>query len=385
MKKSKPYKIYNKKRILLIANCTWYLFNFRKELLYDLNQRGYELILLSTLDQYAKYTNKYFFKVNKLFLIRGSENLFFEFFTILNIFYCYLKYKPDLIHNFTIKPTIYGGIVGRALGTKKIINHITGLGPSFFSNRKKRNLINKILYPIYKYSFNNKKTINIFHNHEDRETFFQKNLTSKANSIVIEGSGVDIDHYKSVPAKKSFNKNIQILFPARLIREKGIIELLDACNQLWKENYKFILNIAGERDFQNKTSLSAKKFNEIRNNKNINFIGKSNNMLKVYKSIDIVVLPSWREGLSKSLLEASAMGLPIITTDVPGCKNIITNEYSGLLIPVKDQLSLKKAIKKFLEDEKLAINYGQKARKVVIKKFTTNIINNQILKLYENV
>ena len=108
-------------------------------------------------------------------------------------------------------------------------------------------------------------------------------------------------------------------------------------------------------------------------------------MLKVYKSIDIVVLPSWREGLSKSLLEASAMGLPIITTDVPGCKNIITNEYSGLLIPVKDQLSLKKAIKKFLEDEKLAINYGQKARKVVIKKFTTNIINNQILKLYENV
>ena len=175
------------------------------------------------------------------------------------------------------------------------------------------------------------------------------------------------------------------MFPARLIREKGIIELLDACNQLWKENYKFILNIAGERDFQNKTSLSAKKFNEIRNNKNINFIGKSNNMLKVYKSIDIVVLPSWREGLSKSLLEASAMGLPIITTDVPGCKNIITNEYSGLLIPVKDQLSLKKAIKKFLEDEKLAINYGQKARKVVIKKFTTNIINNQILKLYENV
>ena len=139
--------------------------------LYDLNQRGYELILLSTLDQYAKYTNKYFFKVNKLFLIRGSENLFFEFFTILNIFYCYLKYKPDLINNFTIKPTIYGGIVGRALGTKKIINHITGLGPSFFSNRKKRNLINKILYPIYKYSFNNKKTINIFHNHEDRKPF----------------------------------------------------------------------------------------------------------------------------------------------------------------------------------------------------------------------
>ena len=143
-----------KKTILIIANCTWYLYNFRSELLEELNKKGHNLILLSTNDKYAKYIKKYFLKVNNLFLIRGSENLILEFFTLVNIFSCFLRYRPSIVHNFTIKPSIYGGIVGRLLGTKKIINHITGLGPSFFSNSKKRNLLNKIFNPIYKFAFN---------------------------------------------------------------------------------------------------------------------------------------------------------------------------------------------------------------------------------------
>ena len=138
----------NQKTILIIANCTWYLYNFRSELLEELHKKGHNLILLSTKDKYAKYIKKYFIKVNKLFLVRGSENLILEFFTIVNIFFCFLRYKPYLVHNFTIKPSIYGGIVGRVLGTKKILNHITGLGPSFFSQSKKRNFLNKVLNPI---------------------------------------------------------------------------------------------------------------------------------------------------------------------------------------------------------------------------------------------
>ncbi len=378
----KTYNPNQKKTILIIANCTWYLYNFRSELLEELHKKGYDLILLSTTDKYAKFIKKYFIKVNKLFLVRGSENLILEFFTIINIFYCFLKYKPNLVHNFTIKPSIYGGIVGRFLGTKKILNHITGLGPSFFSQSKKRNLLNKVFNPIYKFAFKNKSTMNIFHNQADRNTFIKIGLSNIENSKIIQGSGVDTDYFKINYTKNKFNKNIQILFPARIIKEKGIMELINACKQLWKSNYKFILNIAGEIDFQNKSYLNKKYFDEIIKNKNINFIGKSNNMLEVYKKMDIVVLPSWREGLSKSLLEASAMNLPIITTNVPGCNDIIINNYSGLLISVKDENNLKNAIKKFLENQELAISYGINARKIVKKKFKTNIINDQILTLY---
>ena len=371
-----------KKTILIIANCTWYMYNFRSELLEELHKKGHNLILLSTTDKYAKYIKKYFIKVNKLFLVRGSDNLILEFFTIVNIFYCFLKYKPNIVHNFTIKPSIYGGMVGRFLGTKKVLNHITGLGPSFFSQSKKRNLLNKILNPIYKFAFKSENTINIFHNKADRDTFIKIELTNIQNSKIIQGSGVDTDHFKTNHIKNKFNKNIQILFPARIIKEKGILELINACKQLWESNYKFVLNIAGEIDFQNKSYLNKKNFNEIIKNKNINFIGKSNNMLEVYKKMDIVVLPSWREGLSKSLLEASAMNLPIITTNVPGCNDIIIDNYSGLLISVKDENNLKNAIKKFLENQDLAISYGINARKIVKKKFKTNIINDQILNLY---
>ena len=372
------------KNILIIANCTWYLYNFRRELLEELNKNGYKLILLSTLDQYSQYLEKYFLKVNKLFLVRGSENLFLEFITIINIALCILKYRPVLVHNFTIKPSIYGGIVGRFLGIKIIVNHITGLGPSFFSNRKRINFINKIFKPIYKYAFKNKNCITIFHNQSDRDSFINNNFLLKSNTRIIKGSGVDIEYFKQPKIKKFFNKNIQILFPARLLKEKGIIELIRACEDLWENNYKFKLNIAGEMDTQNSSSLKNHNFKEIIKNKNICFLGKSKKMLEIYKKIDIVVLPSWREGLSKSLLEASSMSLPIITTNVPGCKDIVQNNYSGLLVSLKDKKSLTDSIKFILENEKLALAFGRNARKIVSKNFTSKIINNKILEIYKN-
>ena len=372
------------KNILIIANCTWYLYNFRKELLEELNSKGYKLILLSTLDQYSEYLEKYFFKVNKLFLIRGSENLFLEFFTILNIVFCILKYRPALVHNFTIKPSIYGGMVGRFLGIKIVVNHITGLGPSFFSNRKRINFINKIFKPIYKYAFKNSNCITIFHNQSDRDTFINMDFSLKTNTRIIKGSGVDTDYFKQPILKTIFNKNIQILFPARLLKEKGIIELIKACEDLWENKYKFKLNIAGEMDIQNSSSLKNHNLKEIFKNKNINFLGKSKNMLDIYKKIDIVVLPSWREGLSKSLLEASSMCIPIITTDVPGCNDIIQHKYSGLLVPLKNKNRIRDAIKFLLENQKLSLTYGRNAREKVVKTFATKIINNKILEIYKN-
>ena len=174
------------------------------------------------------------------------------------------------------------------------------------------------------------------------------------------------------------------MFPARIIKEKGILELIDACKELWKANYKFTLNIAGEIDKQNKSYLNKNYFESIINNSNINFLGKCPNMRDIYKTMDIVILPSWREGLSKSLLESAAMSLPIITTDVPGCRDIISNEYSGLLVPAKNHEKLKIAIKRYINNPDLALKFGINARETVCKKFTVQKINNKIIKIYED-
>ena len=369
--------------IIILANCTWYLYNFRKDLLEQLNNKGYKLILISPKDIYYRKISKYFINFENLFLDRGSENLIFEALTILNIFYLYLKYKPEIIHHFTIKPSIYGGIIGRVLGIKNIINHITGLGPSFYSNRKKIKIFNIIFKPLYIYAFNYSRSINIFHNSNDMDTFINNKFSTIKNNILIKGSGVDTDYFKPLFTKNTFNKEINILFPARIIKEKGIVELIGACEDLWKENYKFFLNIAGDIDTSNQSSLSKKNLEIFNQNKNIKLIGKSDDMRNVYKDIDIVVLPSWREGLSKSILEASSMALPIITTDVPGCNDIIKNNYTGLLIPPRDKESLKLAIKKYIDDPSLALSFGFKARENVLNNFTTKIINDQILKIYD--
>ena len=373
------------KTVLIVSNCTWYLYNFRQELLYDLKNKGYDLILISPIDKYYLEISKYFIKKENLFLVRSSENPILEIITLLHLLFIYLKYKPNLVHHFTIKPCIYGGIVARLIGIKNKINHITGLGPSFYSNRKKIKYINKILKPFYKYAFNDDKNnlINIFHNNSDKSTFIQKSIAKVWQTKTIQGSGVNINHYKN-DVSRNFNRKIKLLFPARLIKEKGIVELINACNDLWDSNYKFTLNIAGEIDTQNRSYLKNECFNLIQNNPNIIFLGKCNSMREIYKKMDIVILPSWREGLSKSLLESAAMSLPIITTDVPGCNDIIINEHSGLLVPSRNKEKLKSAIKKYLKNPELAKRFGVNARKTVIKKFTVEKINNQILKIYDD-
>ena len=376
-------KASRNKSVLIVSNCTWYLYNFRYKLLDDLKKKGFNLILVSPIDEYYKDISKFFLNKEKLFLLRGSENPLFEIITLLHLFFLYLKYKPILVHHFTIKPCIYGGIIARLLGIKNTINHITGLGPSFYSNRLKIKYVNKILNPFYKYAFNNNKNniINIFHNNSDKNTFIKKFITKPENTKTIKGSGVDIDYFNKDTLVK-FKKRIKLLFPARLIKEKGIIELVNACNNLWNDNYDFTLNIAGEIDKQNRSYLKNKQFQFIYKNPNIKFLGKCSDMRKVYNKMDIVILPSWREGLSKALLESAAMSLPIITTNVPGCKDIITNNYSGLLVPVRNEEKLKSAIKKYLDNPELAIKYGENARKTVSKDFTIKIINEKILKIY---
>lgn len=371
--------------VLLVANCTWYLYNFREELIKDLQRKNYKLILASPFDKYHKKISKYFFNRENLFLIRGSENPIMEIISLIHLLFIFIKYKPDLVHNFTIKPCIYGSIISRILGIKNTINHITGLGPSFYSSRLKIKFINLILMPIYKYAFDNKKNkiINIFHNNSDRNTFIKKGISKEENTITIGGSGVNIDNFKNNTIKTESKKDKQLLFPARIIKEKGIVELINACNELWNENHKFILNIAGEIDKQNKSHLRKNALEFLIKNKNIRFLGKCKNMVQVYKKMDIVILPSWREGLSKSLLESASMSLGIITTDVPGCNDIIKDKHSGLLVPVKSKDHLKSAIKQYLEFPELVEMNGKNARKTVKENFTTQKINSKILKVYD--
>lgn len=370
--------------ILLVANCFWYIYNFRLDFVKLLKSSGYKIVVLAPSDSYKDLVKEYVDEVHNWNLVRGSTNPFLEIRSIFHLIVLYRRINANLVHNFTIKPSLYGALAGRIIGQKKIISHITGIGPSFFGFSRAIRFITYLLIPIYRFSFA-RNTKLIFHNKNDSEIFLKKGICKKESLCIIEGSGVDTKKFRNKKIKNSYFDPVQILFPARIIMEKGFIELFEVCLELWAEGYQFILNIAGDIDKENKSSLTRKEIKIISQNNNINFLGKISNMKSIYLKSDIVILPSWREGLSKSLVEAASMSLPIITTNVPGCREIIENNKSGLLIPKKNKLFLKKAIKKLIRNPKTGIKYGLRAREVVKSRFEVSFINKQILEIYNQL
>ena len=373
----------NQKKILIVANCCWYIYNFRLDLINILKQSN-QIILLASKDLYTNLLCKNIDIYEEWNLKRGSINPLRELKSISQVIAITQKYQPDIIHNFTIKSCLYGSIAGAITKKFKIINHFTGIGPSFYGYTRSIRIINTLLIPIYKILFNKKNTKNIFHNSSDKKKFISLNLSNKYNSYLIEGSGVDTSKFKPMKIKTKFNSPVKILFPARIIKEKGIKELLKACSSLWKEKYSFLLNIAGSIDEENISSLSSEEIQILSQNKNIRLLGKSNKMLEIYEGSDFVILPSYREGLSMSLIEAGSMGLPIITADVPGCREIIDHNINGILIKSKCEDQLKKAIIFYLDNPSIALEYGKKVRSKVIKKFNKNIINKKIIEIYNS-
>ena len=368
--------------ILIVANCFWYIYNFRLDLIKLLRASGHRIIVIAPSDPYKNLVKEYVDEVKDWNLSRGSINPFLEIRSIWQLIFFYKKINPKLIHNFTIKPSLYGGIAGRITGQKIIISHITGIGPSFFGFSRAIRILSFLLNPIYRFSFSKNSKL-IFHNKEDVKIFLKKRICKEENQCVIKGSGVDIQKFNNNKTKEKYNDPIQVLFPARIIREKGVIELFAACFELWEEGFIFKLNVAGEIDGENNSSLTRKEINNLAANKNINFCGKIQDMKTIYLKTDIVVLPSWREGLSKSLIEAASMSLPIITSDVPGCKDIIENNKSGILVPPKNKSLLKESIKKLIQNPKLGIQYGLKARERVKDEFELSLINNKIFDIYK--
>ena len=373
-----------KKKIVFIANTCWYLYNFRNRLLKDVFNRNYQVLIIAPNDRYTKKLKAYGYEVYDWKLNRSSLNPILELFSILNLIIYLKKNNPDLVHNFTIKSCLYGTIAAKFSGVKYVVNSVTGLGHLFINNSILIRLIRFTLKPIYIFVFNSKGTKTIFQNINDQRFFLKLGvLRDIKNSFIVEGSGVDTEFFKPLNSRRSkIKKPFTILFPARLIIEKGIKEVLEAHNLLLKQGENIQLLIAGEIDKGNRSAINKKYKKYILSQKNIKILGHKKDLRKVYSASDIVLLPSWREGLSRSLIEAASMSKPIITSDSPGCNDIIEHGINGLLVPIKDPKAIALAILFLKRNNKIAKKFGQKIRSKVEKKFDIKIVNKQTIGIY---
>ncbi|MFW5613626.1 MAG: glycosyltransferase family 4 protein, partial [Campylobacter hyointestinalis] len=261
--------------------------------------------------------------------------------TIFELYKLYKQLKPDIVLNFTIKPNIYSSLICRYLKIPCISN-ITGLGTIFI----KQNFITKIAKFLYKIALNKNKSI-FFQNDDDKKLFLKYNLISQKNNIdVLPGSGVDLDKFK--PSPKVDNDKFIFLFIGRLIRDKGISELIEASIMLGAKYDNFKIWLLGELGVQNNTAISQDELNGWLKNDFIEYLGTTDNVADIIAKSDCVVLPSYREGTPRSLLEAAAMAKPIITTNTVGCRDVVSDGINGLLCEVANAKDLAGKMEKML-------------------------------------
>lgn len=369
------------KKILFVINADWAFLSHRLILAKYAMKEGYDIIVTAIEERgLGDKIRSHGFKFVPLPANRSSTNIFLELRIFLFLFDLFRKEKPDIIHNVTLKPVAYGSIVSRFFSKINVVNTITGFGTIFIdknSHRFSRFMLNYMLRVGLK-----KNNIKVTVQNED-DFHFIKNLKIVKNEdlLIIDGSGIDLELFKYSPEPES--EVIKILFPARMMRDKGLFEFEEAARVLKiKFGDKIDLILAGNIDVENKTSVDEKLLLNWSAEGHVKWIGDQTNMPELLSRSHIVVMPSYQEGLPKSLMEACAVGRPIVTTDVPGCRDVVQDNYNGFLVPVKNSAKLATAIEKLIIDKDLRINMGKRGYELAVERFDCKITVNQTIELY---
>lgn len=360
-------------KIAIATNSFWNYMKFRKNLVRNLIREGHKIFVL-TENINIKFNKLKDIKFIKIPIKRRPFNFFHDLFLIYNFFKIFKFYKVDFFLGFSHKINIYGGLVCRILKIKNILN-VTGLGTAFIEKK----YLKYIIFFFYKL-INSNNTFYLFHNFDDKFIFLKNNIVNKKNSFVIPGSGIDTTKKIYYKKKSIRNNSLVFTFVGRLIKQKGISEFLDAANLCLNENInkkKIIFKVIGKIDPDNISSIKKETIDSFKNNKNFIFKGYLNekNVFKEILNSDCIVLPSYREGLPRVILEAFLCSRPVIATNVPGCNRIVKNKYNGFLCKPRSPRSLFNCFKKFiqLKDKKKYI-LGINGRKLVIKSYDENLV-----------
>jgi glycosyltransferase involved in cell wall biosynthesis len=368
------------KKIALVANSTWNIFNFRQNIIKKLVDQGHDVLVIAPIDEYITYREHYknLKHISLRSLDRDGTNPIKDFLLILELYRKYKREKPDLIIHYTHKPNIFGSLAARMCNIKSFAV-VTGLGYAFI----REGWLNYIMKSLYKYTAGQKEMI-IFENIDDQELFKSLNIITSSNSENVNGCGVDIDHYFPVP-KTETSPPFIFTFIGRLLKDKGIREFAHVAKELkskYKEDIKFV--VLGDFDLENPSTIDRENLLLWIQNGYIEYKGFVKDVRPFIAESDCIVLPSYREGLPRIVIEGMSMEKPVITSNTAGCRQTVVNCENGFLVNVEDTVSLENAIEKFITlDFEHRKQLGKKGREIVISKFDSNKIADKIYDLIQ--
>ena len=374
--------ISKKKKILFFVSEDWYFISHRLKLALFLLEKNYDVQLCCKDTGSIDYIKQSGIKWHQIEVNRKSLSILHFFKEVIIFSQTFRKFDPDIIHMISMRQIVVGLFAVIFNKKKKICLTFTGMGFLFTEKTIKsysiRIIIKYLLF--FTSKFLNVKAI--VQNIDDKELLEKKFYLKKNKITVIKGSGIDLKHFKVKP--EPVNKNITLTYVGRLLKDKGIDQMIEAFILAKKEFKNLSLIIAGPLDQNNPSSLSEEEVSEIIKIKDIHYLGNVKDVRMLWNKSNIAILLSKREGLPLSLMEAAAVGRSIISTDVPGCREIATNGVNSITVPFGNINKTKDAILKLAKNKTLRSKYSRNGRKLLKKEMRQEIIFSEYLKEYES-
>ncbi len=356
------------KTIVLSINSSWNLVNFRSNLIARLIREGYEVVALSPADAHsaalvALGVRHIAVDIDSKGLspVRDAQ-LFLQYRRIL------AELRPAAFLGWTIKPNVYGSLAAQSLGIPAI-NNISGLGTAFI----KVNLLTRLVQLLYRLALRRSATV-FFQNPHDRDLFVGQQLVTAERTALLPGSGIDLKHFDPAAFDEA-NGPFVFLLVARLMRDKGVVEFVDAARIVRAVRPDVEFHMLGFLDVENRTAIGRDQVDAWEREGVVSYLGAASDVRPVLARASVVVLPSYREGMPRSLLEAAAMGKPLIATDVPGCTEIARPEENAILCKVRDAQSLADAMLAMLAlDPATRAKMGARSREIAVQEFDVSVV-----------
>lgn len=369
-------------KLILFANTDWYLYNFRRSLALASQQAGYDVLLISPAGPYGEKLRALGLRWEPLPMDRRSLNPLRETALLWYLVRLFRRERPSLVHGFTIKCAVYGALAARLAGVHARISAVAGMGYVFISSDLKARVLRPLVRALLRLALGGRNARLILQNPDDVVLFERAGLVEREQIRLIPGSGVDCSRFVARTRVRDGDAPMRVLLAARLLWDKGIAEFVAAARQLRAEGRGIEFLLAGDPDPGNPAAVSEADVRGWVEQGLVQWLGHVDDMPALFAGVDVVTLPSYREGLPKGLIEAAACALPLVTTDVPGCREVVSDGVDGLLVPVRDAAALALALARLQDDPELAARLGNAARHKALTEFDERIVIRRTLAVY---
>ncbi len=370
------------KKLLFVVNVDWFFVSHRLPIALAAMDEGYEVHIATCITDKLNLLKAHGLVVHPLRLVRGGVGLVNALHTIFDLRSILKRVRPEVVHLVTIKPVLLGGLVARWMCVPALVSAVSGLGYVFMASGWIARLRLALVKHVYKLAVGHINQVVIFQNTDDRDTLIELTGLPADKAVIVPGSGVDLAQFFVAPEAKGLPV---VLFPARLLADKGLFEFVAAAKLLHVKGLAARFVLAGMVDPANPTSVSQDQLDAWIADGAVEYWGFCTDMPEVLSRASIIVLPSYREGLPKALIEAAACGRAVVTTDVPGCRDAISPNVSGFLVPAKCAQSLADAIELLVQDAELRKSMGRAGRELAESSFAIEKVVHQHISIYENI